>query len=815
MTKEKLRIGVVIPWFGRDLVGGAEQYCYHLTRSLAALGHRIEVLTTCCRSFQSGWDTNELDAGLSFDGSIGIRRFPVDRRNSRRFNAANETLMAFNNVPKIPYGNFFPEEAGESFFVDNIHSYELMDFLAREQAEFDAFLFIPYLYGPILMGLPIVAHKAYLIPCLHDETYAYLPEVARIFSLARGLFFISEGEYASAKSLFGPYVASKAEIIGGGVEVNADDRAMRPRSLPEHTVNFLLYLGRKDETKNTSELLDEFSRFLKNHPDAQLILAGPGDLKGLRYQGQSERILDLGLVSPEEKIWLIKNCRALAQPSKNESYSRTMIEAWTFGKPVLVHAGCAATSQATEKAQAGWICGSSGDWQEALLGIFSEDAADQRHLLGRNGEAYAAEHGNWSSVARRALAAISLQKPKSPEKGRSKGKIHQILPGFSTGDAISNQAQIIRRIILSLGYESLIYAVHVIGQAASRLSFVKHIDDFIGVDDCSIVYHHSTHFSELDRVLDNNLRKLMIYHNVTPPEFFREWSFVRTREMCDGLRQIDECRDRFDRVVADSYFNARELQAKGYRNVQPVYLGVDPIRWSSNPCRKTLSRYRDGYLNFLFVGRVAPNKCQHDLIKLFAAIHRRKPLSRLLLVGGYDEYDPYYWQLTDLAASLGVQEKVVFASHVTEAELHSFYLAADAFVCMSEHEGFCVPLIEAQQFEIPCYAFAATAVLETAVQGSMLFDHKNHEELAPRILEDLERPRKPSNGEALRKFSLETMVESWIAVLEEWMAIPRRVEEAVQQSNEADHQPAFELPPGYMQKRTAESIKKMHLPELF
>jgi glycosyltransferase involved in cell wall biosynthesis len=134
---------------------------------------------------------------------------------------------------------------------------------------------------------------------------------------------------------------------------------------------------------------------------------------------------------------------------------------------------------------------------------------------------------------------------------------------------------------------------------------------------------------------------------------------------------------------------------------------------------------QDGRTNILFVGRVIDNKCQHDLIRAFAHLRRFDSSARLLLVGGYDEREPYYQTLVRLIEERDLRGDVFFAGKVDDSYLHAYYRTADLYFSMSEHEGFGVPFIEAMWFDVPVLAYRSSAVPETLGQGGVLFTEKD------------------------------------------------------------------------------------------
>jgi hypothetical protein len=182
----------VIPWFGQDLIGGAEQHIFQVTTRLAKRGHRVEVLATCCKSFRDDWHVNHLREGASEEAGVIVRRFPVAPREVAIFDRANRELLEMNERPKAPGTRPVPEWTARVFVDENIHAPKLLDYLDRNAQGYRAVVFAPYLYGPILRGVERARDRAVLQPMLHDETYAYLPQVEAIFHSAKRILFNSE-----------------------------------------------------------------------------------------------------------------------------------------------------------------------------------------------------------------------------------------------------------------------------------------------------------------------------------------------------------------------------------------------------------------------------------------------------------------------------------------------------------------------------------------------------------------------------------------------------------------------------------------------
>jgi glycosyltransferase involved in cell wall biosynthesis len=250
-------------------------------------------------------------------------------------------------------------------------------------------------------------------------------------------------------------------------------------------------------------------------------------------------------------------------------------------------------------------------------------------------------------------------------------------------------------------------------------------------DPSNILIHHFSIGSRASRVayaLPD--RQVLVYHNITPPEF---WVDVHERlvEQCfKGRRELGVYPARVDLALGDSEFNRQELERLGFAptGVLPVVPDFSHLDGAVNDL--IAAEFDDGWTNILFVGRVIPNKRIENVIRYFHAYQRHfNPRSRLLLVGSYGGFEKYLAMLQQFVARLGASH-VHFTGHVTNAELTAYYDVADVFLCASEHEGFCVPIVEAFYKEIPVVAYASTAVPSTMDGAGVLYTTKEPLEVA-------------------------------------------------------------------------------------
>lgn len=719
-------LAIVTPWFGRDLKGGAEQQAWQVATRLAERGHKVEVLTTCCRSFHDDWAVNHCQAGLTQEQNLKIMRFPVDRREQHSFDRVNNFMLSLSSSELKQGVNPVTSEDAAIFSSENINSTDLLRYLKNQQDKYHAFILLPYLYGPILNGLPIVASKAFLQPCLHDEVYAYLPEVANVFHSAKGLLFISDGEAQLARQLYGPGIIPKSIVVGAGVEVSqyCNQSINQIGDFQVNQERFVLCLGRRDAGKNTNLLLQSYALFKYKHPNSnlKLVIAGPGSAS---FNDSVQGVVDLGLVKEDEKEVLLANCLALFQPSRNESYSRVIMEAWLYGRPVAAHRDCLATAIAVERAQGGWLAGTETQWQE-LFSKIDCIGEDKLAEYGFNGQRYAQENACWDKIIERYEAVLGLSKEEkkvlTEPRSRKLKEIHQLLPNLAYGDAISNHALFIRDYLRSCGYKSDIFAryIDLYVQEDANVFQTTSISQQAG-----LLYHHSIGSEVTAYAIAHPGPKCLIYHNITPAEFFQPYrpEFAKILEI--GRSELEQLAVQFPISVGDSAYNAAELAAFGFAEPGVLPIAVAPQKWDTPADVPLMAQLQDGKSNLLFVGRLAPNKRQDDLVEAFAHYLTLDRQARLIIAGYGDTSDLYYCHLINIIQRLNLAGHVLVTGQVDDTQLLALYRTAHLFWSMSEHEGFCVPLVEAMWFDIPVLAYKSSAVPETLGEAGIMFTSKD------------------------------------------------------------------------------------------
>jgi glycosyltransferase involved in cell wall biosynthesis len=309
------------------------------------------------------------------------------------------------------------------------------------------------------------------------------------------------------------------------------------------------------------------------------------------------------------------------------------------------------------------------------------------------------------------------------------GEVHQLVSDVRRGDAIGNTVLRTRTALRLLGYRSEIFretcAAELAGETYPVEEYLK-----ISSPERHLLFHYSIG-SDLNRMAYALPDRIILsYHNITPPEYYLGIHDHLVGQLYHGRKQLGCFADRCVLAVGDTEYNRRELEAMGFPRTGVLPLALDFEHLDIEPDPIVKKAYSDHLYNFLFVGRIVPNKRIEDLIKLYA--HYKKYVShdcRLLIVGSWLGFERYRDQLLRLLAEIDLPH-VVMPGAVDLRKLVAFYRTADVFCTLSEHEGFCAPLLEAMHFDVPVLARAAAAIPETMDGAGVLLQELNYAEAA-------------------------------------------------------------------------------------
>jgi glycosyltransferase involved in cell wall biosynthesis len=321
----KPKIGFVVQRCGREVNGGAEALCLAVAGLMKDLWE-VEVITTCALHYMT-WD-NDYPAGLSDVEVVPVRRFSVDRpRDVTRFNRLSDRVRS--SMPDVN-----PAECENWMRAQGPMSTSLFNYLEQTNAGYDAYFFFTYLYATSYFGLQFVHDKAILVPTAHDEWPIHLPIWDQWFGLPRMFVFNTPEEEQFLRTRF-PSKKLEGKVIGVGVNVPASCSAVRFRKRYRLEGEYILYLGRIDESKGCGQLFDYFLRYKNNVRDnLKLVLIG----RAVMDIPSHPSIIALGFLDHQTKYDALAGCSFLINPSPYESLSMVLLEAWSLNKPVLVSA---------------------------------------------------------------------------------------------------------------------------------------------------------------------------------------------------------------------------------------------------------------------------------------------------------------------------------------------------------------------------------------------------------------------------------------------------------------------------------------------
>jgi glycosyltransferase involved in cell wall biosynthesis len=301
--------------------------------------------------------------------------------------------------------------------------------------------------------------------------------------------------------------------------------------------------------------------------------------------------------------------------------------------------------------------------------------------------------------------------------------IHQMQVAAAKENSIGNEVAALQAALREWGFGSRLYAEEI---SPDFHGAVQHFSRYRPTSGDLVILHYSTGSPLVDYLRSLNVPLVLIYHNVTPATFLTGLGGGEAERARRGRLALAGLREQTILALARSEYSRQELVEIGFDPVRVVPVVVTDVLRHVPPDEETLGRFDGtGDVNLLFVGRIVPNKRQEDLVKLLYVYRQINPNSRLFLVGSWSNSQRYADWLRQLTRRLGLEEAVHLVGHVSNAELAAYYRLAHLFVCMSEHEGFGIPLVEAMRFDLPIVAYASTAIPSTLGGAGILIQQKS------------------------------------------------------------------------------------------
>lgn len=384
-TSVKPKIAMVVQRYGLEVNGGAELECRLYADRLTPF-FDVTVLTTCAVDHYT-WADSYQPGEVEING-VRVKRFPVDyERNMDTFSRLHGQMMQ---------GTHSVEEEKNWLLAQGPVSSQLLTFIEQEKNNYEAFIFMTYLYHPTVAGLPLVAEKSVLIPTAHDEPPIYLSIFKDVFEKPKAIFYNTLSEQVFVNKMFGNQTI-RSEIGGAGVDLpeTIDSSTFRERFSIEGP--YIVYVGRIEEGKGCQDLfklMDFYNKFrVKNgHKPLTLVLVG----KAAMQLPEKDYIKPLGFVSENDKYAAIMESEFLILPSHFESLSIVVLEAFRLGKPVLVNGSCEVLRDHCRISNGGFYYQTPYEFCAFTDYLLEHPAV--REQMGRNGQSYQEKYYTWDNI---------------------------------------------------------------------------------------------------------------------------------------------------------------------------------------------------------------------------------------------------------------------------------------------------------------------------------------------------------------------------------------------------------------------------------
>lgn len=384
-SRSDTRIAFVPPRYGERVVGGAEAVIRETAHGFAGLGWDVDVLTTCARDHFT-W-ANEYPAGESRDGGVTLRRFPTVVPRSRAERMRYEAAVLSGQPLSV--------EEQQRWVNGDLRVPELFHYVLDHAAEYRALVFAPYLFWTTFACSQVAPARTILMPCLHDEPYAALDIFRPMFSGAAGVWFLSEPEHETAHRLF--TLPDHHEVVGSGVRIPADYDAAGFRARRGIDGRFVLFAGRREGAKGWERMLGAFAAAVERHKlPLSMVTMGTGPVHP--PAAIRDRVIDLGFVDDADRDAAFAAADAYIQPSPYESFSRTIMEAWLAGTPVIANGASDVVRWHCDRSGAGLTYDDDHELAQCLA--FVAEAPEAAARLGSRGRDYVLRHYSPETVLR-------------------------------------------------------------------------------------------------------------------------------------------------------------------------------------------------------------------------------------------------------------------------------------------------------------------------------------------------------------------------------------------------------------------------------
>ncbi len=382
------KVAFVVQRYGLEVNGGAEFHCRLVAEHLSKY-FDVEVLTTCAVDY--GTWKNDYSEGTETLNGVLVRRFPVDYERD---------LLKFNKFSQKIFGSSHTyEDEIEWMKLQGPYSTKLLNYLKKNKDNYNCFIFFTYLYCTTYFGLPLVKEKALLVPTAHDEPPIHLSIFNSLFNKPVHFIYNTKEEKNLVISKF--RVSNiPSDVVGVGIDI--PDEIDSASFVQKYNLDdFIIFVGRIEESKGCQELFDYFLRYKKEKKSSlKLVLLG----KQIMKISQSPDIFSLGFVPEQDKFNGIKSAKLLIMPSKYESLSMVLLESWLCNTPVLVNGRCDILKGQCIRSNAGLYYENYDEFEVCLDFLLKNDGL--RHAMGINGMKFVLENYSWESIEKKYISIL-------------------------------------------------------------------------------------------------------------------------------------------------------------------------------------------------------------------------------------------------------------------------------------------------------------------------------------------------------------------------------------------------------------------------
>lgn len=392
--QNKLKIAFVAPRLPADgAVGGAETLLFNLAKLAVEEGFDVWYLTTCAKNHFT-WENTE-PAGESVYQGVRVVKFPVN---------SDRDVGAFLQIQTEICNDVSVSDHEEEVWARNsVNSDALIEFV--KAGNFDRIVAGPYLFGMTMAVAAVAPERTLLVPCLHDEAFARVRLVAKMFHEVRGYLFNTEKERELAVRLYGKKIEGKVQsgVVGFPLPAFQSDHAAGHR-ISGVNGPYVIYCGRREPLKGTPIVIEYWAAFRATHPDIDLKLVMTGSGEYETPKGCEGHIIDKGFVSEQDKHDLMAGAVAFCHASVNESLGIVLLESWLAGRPVLVHASGVVLTDQARRSNGGLWFRDFIEFNECLETLLANE--ELASALGKAGKAFTLANYSPDTVKAKLSAAL-------------------------------------------------------------------------------------------------------------------------------------------------------------------------------------------------------------------------------------------------------------------------------------------------------------------------------------------------------------------------------------------------------------------------